>query len=141
MAPTRATRATPLVAALLLASASSASAAFICTQADTTCASLGDFYTALGGPNWTNSSTVNAAGAILTSTANWDKAASGVATDYCTFFGVTCATTATATATALKGSILKLCAPPTATRLSCLLPCARAPGCCIPACTTAATEH
>jgi hypothetical protein len=97
MAPARATRAAraaPLVAALLLASACSASAAFTCTQTDTTCTALGDFYTSLGGPNWTNLTS----GA--TSTDNWHKAAAGTpGISYCSFLGVTCN----------LGSVSKLC--------------------------------
>jgi hypothetical protein len=97
MAPARAT----LAAALLLACAAThASAVFTCTQVDATCASLGDFYASLGGPNWTNS-TVTVAG-VVTSTDNWNKAAAGIATSYCNFFGVTCT----------AESITKLCAFP-----------------------------
>ena len=94
MAPTRAARAAPLVAALLLACAcTSASAAFTCTQTDTTCAALGDFYVSLGGPNWPNTTSGS------TSTAAWHAAAAGTATSYCTFLGVSCS----------SGSITKMC--------------------------------
>jgi hypothetical protein len=119
MAPARATRAAraaPLVAALLLACASSASAAFTCTQTDkATCAALGDFYYALGGPNWTNASTTSSTtGSITTSTDFWHQAAAGTSTSYCSFLGVSC-TIGVPTAARL---VTKMCAGPRA-RVDC----------------------
>ena len=52
---------------------------FVCASANdaVTCSVLGDLYNATGGPWWTNKN-------------GWSSAASGVATDYCTFYGVQC---------------------------------------------------
>ena len=67
-----------LALALLLACAPySALGLFTCTRQDTTCAALGDFWEATGGPGWQNRS-------------GWEQAAAGVATDYCSFACLVC---------------------------------------------------
>ena len=54
------------------------SAAFTCSNTDTTtCAALGDLYTATNGSSWTNKN-------------GWISAAGGTATDYCTFQSLGC---------------------------------------------------
>jgi hypothetical protein len=75
-------RATPLallLALLAVAAPRRGGAALTCAAADdaTTCAALDDVFTATGGERWASS-------------AGWRDAAAGTATDYCTFFGVTC---------------------------------------------------
>ena len=57
-----------------------AGAAFTCSppRDPVACASLGDFYAALGGAQWSQRQ-------------GWQAAASGAGADYCAFAGVTCA--------------------------------------------------
>ena len=50
---------------------------FVCTRQDATCAALGDLYYATNGARWR-------------SNGGWDDAASGVATEYCTFEWASC---------------------------------------------------
>ena len=50
---------------------------FVCTRQDATCAALGDLYYAANGARWRSND-------------GWNDAASGVATDYCTFEWVSC---------------------------------------------------
>ena len=57
---------------------------FTCTSQDTTCAQLGALYSSTAGSSWTSNT-------------NWATAASGTATDYCTFFGITCDSTGAVT--------------------------------------------
>jgi hypothetical protein len=69
-----------LLALLLAAAAPQHSAAALTCAAGndaTTCAALDDVFTGAGGERWASS-------------AGWRDAAAGAATDYCTFFGVTC---------------------------------------------------
>jgi hypothetical protein len=66
-------------AALLLLRTTAASAAFTCTPArdPVTCRTLGEFYAALGGAQWSQR-------------AGWQAAAAGTGADYCAFAGVSC---------------------------------------------------
>ena len=50
---------------------------FACTQSDSACAALGDLYSSAGGSSWKIQN-------------GWSAAASGTATSYCTFYGVSC---------------------------------------------------
>jgi hypothetical protein len=52
-------------------------ATFTCSSQDATCNALGALYTATGGASWTRNS-------------GWTTAAAGTATNYCSFYNVTC---------------------------------------------------
>lgn len=84
MAPAR------LQAALLLGAVAVARAAFTCDPANSAafCAALGTLYVNTNGTGWKNSS-------------GWSSAAAGMATNLCTFAGVTCT----------SGAPVRLCAP------------------------------
>ena len=67
-------------------------AAFTCSppRDQVTCATLGDFYAALGGVQWSQ-------------VQGWQAAASGTGADYCAFAGVTCDA---------NSSVTSMCEPP-----------------------------
>ena len=68
----------PALFVLLVACRASAhQPAFVCTLQDAVCEALGNFYNSTGGPAWSTNT-------------GWAAAASGVATDYCTFVNVGC---------------------------------------------------
>ena len=73
------TNAEAAMRALLLAAFAAGTTAFTCTTSDIVCDALGDLWAA------TNTGT----GTWL-HTAGWVDASAGTATDYCTFYGVTC---------------------------------------------------
>ena len=69
-----------VLVAALSAHAALAAAVFTCASSGndaTTCAALGDLYTATNGASWASNS-------------GWSSAAAGTATDYCTFGGIFC---------------------------------------------------
>ena len=80
-------RTTTGAAALLVTALRKAGAtAFACTRSGATCNALGDLYASASGAGW---ELPNVAGVGVPPQA-WAAAASGVATDYCTFEGVVC---------------------------------------------------
>jgi hypothetical protein len=87
----RSSGAAVVLALLLAASTQQADAQFTCTDTSAagtvTCAALGDLYAATNGARWATQT-------------GWLAAAAGTATDFCTFFGVTCT----------SGAVTSLCA-------------------------------